>query len=50
MIEMLVDWKAASERGKDRALADALIATCLHKGFDSQLTALFENTRKELDW
>lgn len=52
LVEMLCDWKAASLRGDG---TEASLAASISKNFSrysisDQLAAIFENTRRELDW
>lgn len=48
IVEMLCDWKGASERNGPRAFSIAY-SIKRHK-IDPQLAAILENTVKELDW
>lgn len=50
VVEMFCDWKAATERHADGSLQKSIQIN--HKRFQmsSQLTQIFENTRKALDW
>lgn len=50
LIEMFCDWKAASERGSGRPLAESLALTCERWGMSPQLTNIFKNTRKDMGW
>lgn len=52
VVEMVCDWKAASLRGNG---TEASFAASIGKNFErygigEQLAAIFENTRKELNW
>ncbi len=50
IVEMLCDWKAASERTKQGSIAASLIHNKQRFGIDDQLAAILENTVKELGW
>lgn len=50
LIEMVCDWKAASERTKQGSIAQSLVHNKARFGMDSQLAQIFENTVKELGW
>jgi hypothetical protein len=50
VIEMFVDWKAAGERTKAGSMAQSLAVNKERFGISDQLAAIFENTRKELNW
>lgn len=50
IIEMLADWKAASERVRAGSIAQSLPINKERFGIDSQLAAILENTVKELGW
>lgn len=50
LIEMLCDWKAASERTKQGSIAQSLTHNKTRFGIDDQLAAILENTVKELGW
>ncbi len=50
VIEMLCDWKAASERTKQGSIAQSLVYNKARFGISDQLTTILENTVKELDW
>lgn len=50
IIEMFCDWAAASERTADGSLAQSLAVNIQRFGYSPELAAIFENTRKELDW
>lgn len=50
LIEMLCDWKAASERTKQGSIAQSLVHNKARFGMSDQLAQIFENTVKELDW
>lgn len=48
LIEMLIDWKASSERHNDGNIRKSLEINAKRFGMESQLTKIFENTIKEL--
>lgn len=50
VIEMLADWKAASERTKQGSIAASLAHNKERFGISDQLAAILENTVKELGW
>jgi hypothetical protein len=50
VIEMLCDWKAASERTKQGSIAQSLGHNRMRFQIDDQLAAILENTVKELGW
>lgn len=50
IVEMLCDWKAASERTKQGSLATSLAHNKQRFGIDDQFAAILENTVKELGW
>lgn len=50
VIEMLCDWKAASERTKQGSIAASLVHNKQRFGIDDQLAAILENTVRELGW
>ncbi|KPV51457.1 hypothetical protein SE17_21075 [Kouleothrix aurantiaca] len=50
IVEMLCDWKAASERTKQGSIAQSLAHNRERFGVDPQLAAIFENTVRELGW
>jgi hypothetical protein len=50
IIEMVCDWKAASERTKQGSIQQSLAHNKTRFGIDDQLAAILENTVKELDW
>jgi len=50
VIEMLCDWKAASERTKQGSIAQSLAHNKQRFGISDQLHAILVNTVKELDW
>ena len=50
IVEMLCDWKAASERTKQGSIAQSLTHNKKRFGIDDQLAAILENTVKELGW
>lgn len=50
LVEMLCDWKAASERTKQGSILASLAHNKERFGIDEQLAAVLENTVKELGW
>jgi hypothetical protein len=50
IVEMLCDWKAASERTKQGSIAASLKHNKDRFGIDDQLAAILENTVRELGW
>lgn len=50
VIEMLCDWKAASERTKQGSIAQSLAHNRMRFQIDDQLASILENTVKELGW
>lgn len=50
VIEMLADWKAASERTKQGSIAESLAHNRERFGIDTQLASVLENTVRELGW
>lgn len=50
VVEMLADWKAASERTKQGSIAASLAHNKERFGIDAQLAAILENTVRELGW
>jgi hypothetical protein len=50
LLEMLCDWKAASERHADGDIARSLRINRERFGIDGQLAAILENTAVELQW
>lgn len=50
LIEMFVDWKAATEKHLDGDFSRSLVINANRFGLDPQLAAIFENTRIELGW
>ena len=50
IIEMLCDWKAASERTKQGSIAQSLAHNKTRFGISDQLASILENTVKELGW
>lgn len=50
VIEMVADWKAASERTKQGSIAQSLTHNKERFGIDDQLYAVIENTVRELGW
>lgn len=50
LIEMVCDWKAASERTKQGSIAQSLAHNRQRFQIDDQLASVLENTVKELGW
>jgi hypothetical protein len=50
LIEMVADWKAASERTKQGSIAQSLEVNRARFGIDPQLARILENTVRELGW
>lgn len=50
VVEMLCDWKAASERTKQGSIAQSLNYNKTRFGIDAQLAAVLANTVRELGW
>lgn len=50
VVEMLCDWKAASERTKQGSIAASLAHNKDRFKIDDQLAAILENTVRELGW
>ncbi|HEV2175258.1 MAG TPA: DUF5662 family protein [Nitrospira sp.] len=50
VVEMLADWKAATERVKDGDLRKSLAIQAGRFGLSDQLYAILENTALALDW
>lgn len=50
IVEMLSDWKGASERTKQGSIAQSLAHNKERFGISDQLAAILENTVKELGW
>lgn len=50
IVEMLCDWKAASERTKQGSIAQSLAHNRMRFQIDDQLAAILENTVRELGW
>lgn len=50
LIEMVCDWKAASERTKQGSIVQSLPINRDRFGISDQLFAILENTVKELGW
>lgn len=50
VIEMLCDWKAASERTKQGSITTSLAHNKERFGISDQLASILENTVKELGW
>lgn len=49
IMEMICDWKAASERQKDGNLLKSIEQNALRFGYDDQIKRIFMNTAKMLD-
>ncbi len=50
IVEMLADWKAASERTRQGSIAASLAHNKERFGISDQLAAILENTVRELGW
>lgn len=50
VIEMVADWRAASERTSQGSIAQSLPINKERFGIDEQLYAILENTVRELGW
>lgn len=50
LVEMFVDWKAASERHASGNVEKSIQINSKRFGMSPQLAAIFENTRLELGW
>jgi hypothetical protein len=50
IIEMVCDWKGASERTKQGSIAQSLVHNKTRFGIGDQLAAILENTVREMDW
>lgn len=50
IVEMLADWKAASERTRQGSIAASLAHNRERFGIGDQLAAVLENTVRELGW
>lgn len=50
VVEMLCDWKAASERVKQGSIAASLVHNKQRFSIDDQLYSILENTVRELGW
>ena len=50
VVEMLADWKAASERTKQGSIAASLTHNKKRFAIDDQLATILENTVRELGW
>lgn len=50
LVEMLADWKAASERTRQGSIAQSLKHNKDRFGIDAQLAQVLENTVRELGW
>jgi hypothetical protein len=50
LIEMLADWKAATERGQDGDLARTLQLNCERFGVSAQLMDILVNTARHYQW
>lgn len=48
IVEMLIDWKASSERQNDGNILKSIQINCERYGMSPQLIRIFENTAKEL--
>lgn len=50
LIEMFVDWKAATERHADGDLGESIEINAKRFGLSDQLAAILRNTRREMWW
>jgi hypothetical protein len=50
LIEMLCDWKAASERHNDGDIMRSIIVNKERFAISDQLTGILERTCRELEW
>ena len=50
ILEMLCDWKAASERTKQGSIAQSLAYNEQRFSIDAQLAIILQNTVRELNW
>lgn len=50
IIEMLCDWKAASERTQQDSIAKSLTHNQQRFGIDDQLATILANTVQALEW
>lgn len=50
IIEMLVDWKAATERMKDGDIVKSITINQERFGMTDQLTSILRNTAREMGW
>jgi hypothetical protein len=50
VVEMLCDWKAASERTRQGSIAQSLAHNTQRFGIDAQLAQILANTIEELGW
>lgn len=50
VIEMMADWKAASERTRQGSIMQSLAHNKERFGIDDQLSSILENTVRELGW
>ena len=50
LVEMLADWRAATERNKDGDLKRSLEINKERFAMSDQLVEIFENTARSLDW
>jgi len=50
LVEMVADWKAASERTRQGSIAASLAHNKQRFGIDDQLASILENTVRELGW
>lgn len=50
ILEMLMDWKAASERNPNADFAESLRISCERFGIGDQLASILKNTVSEMGW
>jgi hypothetical protein len=50
LIEMVADWRAASERYREGSIADSLTHNKERFGLSDQLASILANTVKEMGW
>jgi hypothetical protein len=50
LVEMICDWKSASERTKQGSIMQSLVHNKERFQIDDQLSSIFENTVRELGW
>jgi len=50
VLEMFLDWKAASERHNDGCMSRSISVSSKRFGLSPQLTGILENTAKYLGW